>query len=107
MNMKIKLKNKGIVVPYIIALILGIAVIGLLGYWFFVLGGRFGGEAHVTDCDAMMTSYCQEWKNACYNIENKPIQPNWEAGGCTPPGDDASECKAVVGEADAPWCVAS
>lgn len=50
--------NKGIAVPYIIALILGIVVVALLGYWFFVLGGQFGGRASLTECQGKLNLYC-------------------------------------------------
>ncbi|TAL47569.1 hypothetical protein EPN87_02635 [archaeon] len=52
---------KGIAVPYIIALILGIVIIGLLGYWFFVLGGQVGGTGTMQTCSAKQAAWCQQW----------------------------------------------
>jgi hypothetical protein len=31
-------------ISYIIALILGVAVVAIIGYWFFVVQGQGGGE---------------------------------------------------------------
>lgn len=88
--------RKGVAVRYIIALILGIAAVGLLGYWFFVLGGKLGGEAVTTECRAKQVSYCQAWKALNYG-DVKPIEPDW--GTCTPVStSDASECQTLLGE---------
>jgi hypothetical protein len=53
--------KKGIAIPYIIALILGIAVVALIGYWFFVLGGRIPGQATITTCQSKEVAWCGEW----------------------------------------------
>jgi hypothetical protein len=68
--------EKGVAVPYIIALILGIAVVALLGYWFFVLGGRLGGESIAAECEAKLTSYCQAWKTLGYSTA-RPTTQDW------------------------------
>ncbi len=52
---------KGVAVPYIIALILGIVVIALLGYWFFVLGGGVGKQSTVQQCQSKVTAWCNLW----------------------------------------------
>jgi hypothetical protein len=52
---------KGIAVPYIIALILGIVIIGLLGYLLFVLGGQVGGTGTAQTCAAKQAAWCQQW----------------------------------------------
>ena len=57
---------KGIAVPYIIALILGIAVVALLGYWFFILGGTFSGKASLTDCQTKLRTFCFEYSATGY-----------------------------------------
>ena len=49
-------------VAYIVALILGVAVVALLGYWFFVQGGRFGGTVSLETCNAKKMSYCSQWQ---------------------------------------------
>ena len=50
--------RKAVAVPYIIALILGVAVIGLVGYWFVTTGGKFGGQSAKTICDNKFLQHC-------------------------------------------------
>ncbi len=58
-----KMRKTGAVpVPYIIALVLAIIVIALISYWFFVLGGDFGGIITEKACEAKKLAYCSEWK---------------------------------------------
>ena len=49
-------------VPYIIALVLAIIVIGLIAYWLFFSGGEFGGIITEKGCEAKKLAYCSEWK---------------------------------------------
>ena len=49
---------RAVAVPYIIALILGVAVIGLVGYWFASSGGKFGGQSAKTICDNKFLQWC-------------------------------------------------
>ena len=49
---------RGVAVPYIIALILGVTVIGLVGYWFAASGGKFGGQNAKTICDNKFLQWC-------------------------------------------------
>lgn len=53
-----KMSQKGVAVPYIIAIVLGIVVIGLVGYWLFISGGRFGTTSTQTDCNGKLLSWC-------------------------------------------------
>ncbi len=59
--------SKAVAVPYIIALVLGIAVLGLVGYWLFFSGGKFGGEALSVQCNSQKLIFCQGggWKSEC------------------------------------------
>ena len=50
--------EKAVAVPYIIALILGVALIGLVGYWFATTGGKFGGQSVKTVCENKFLQYC-------------------------------------------------
>ncbi len=59
--------KKGIAVPYIIALILGIVVVALLGYWFFILGGTFTGRASITECQTKLSTYCAAFAASGYD----------------------------------------
>ena len=59
--------SKGsIPIPYIIALLLGIAVVAILGYWFFVLSGLWGGEATLQTCRTNAHTYCAGWQTVAY-----------------------------------------
>ena len=59
--------SKAVAVPYIIALVLGIGVLGLVGYWLFTSGGKFGGEALSAQCNIQKLIFCQGggWKSEC------------------------------------------
>ncbi|MBI4010456.1 MAG: hypothetical protein HY361_04715 [Candidatus Aenigmarchaeota archaeon] len=48
-------------VPHIIAIVLGIVVIALIGYWFFSSGGQFSGTAAETTCRGKLFQYCASW----------------------------------------------
>src|SRR3990172_7100789 len=74
--------RKAVAVPYIIAILLGIAVIGLVGYWFFVSTGRLGGAATLTDCQNKEVQYCSQWLRTGV----KPLSWNLYAKGCTEVG---------------------
>ena len=93
-----KIGKKGDAIWYIIAVILGVAVILVLGYWFFNLGGKIGGKTAVAECEAKQITYCQSWKNlGCGAL--KPIEIDWK--NCEdeqPP--DTSECETLLGS----WC---
>lgn len=66
---------KAVAVPYIIALILGVAVIGLVGYWFASSGGKFGGQSAITICENKFLQYCigkggsETWTNFASQIQ--------------------------------------
>lgn len=50
--------RKAVAIPYVIALVLGIAVIGLIGFWFVSSGGKFGGQNSKTVCDNKFLQWC-------------------------------------------------
>lgn len=54
------MQTKGVAIPYIIAIIFGVVVLAIIGYWFFVMGGKFGMTTTSTECSTMKVSYCQE-----------------------------------------------
>lgn len=58
---------RAVAVPYVIALILGVAVIGLVGYWFATSGGKFGGQSSKTICDNKFLQYCVINPSSDYN----------------------------------------
>jgi len=105
--------KKGIAIPYIIALILGIAVVALIGYWFFVLGGRIPGQATLTSCQSKEVAWCGEWARTGLfpvdggTIEDELEDDDWddEEGGGYAPGCEAlgvlmptsARCTTVLG----------
>lgn len=58
--------KKGIAVPYIIAIMLGVAVIGFIGYWLFISSGKFGTGAASQQCKTDFIKACQEWASTGY-----------------------------------------
>ena len=50
--------RKAVAVPYIIALILGVAVIALLGVWFVMSGGKFTTQSGKSLCDNKFLQWC-------------------------------------------------
>lgn len=103
--------RKGIAVQYIIALILGVAVLGLIGYWFFVLGGRIPGEATTTWCQTRENRWCTTWARTGLfpydKTEDEVTDEDWDdgAGGGFAPGcaaigiaiPDADRCRTLLG----------
>jgi hypothetical protein len=53
-------------VAYIIALILGIAVLVALGYWFYTTGGKIGPTLSQQECQMRFQQNCEAWKNSGY-----------------------------------------
>lgn len=75
--------RKGVAVPYIIAILLGVAVIGLVGYWLFGSAGKIGPEEKRADCNIKLSNYCNEgvrvgsiaglsWDSTCNNVLSIP-----------------------------------
>lgn len=48
-------------ISYIVAIVLAIAVLALLGYWFYMSGGKFSGSVNRQDCLNLKLRYCTEW----------------------------------------------
>ena len=61
------LSKKGIAIPYIIALILGVIVVAVIGYWILGLSGLGGGAGITVDCDAQLIIACQEWAQSGFS----------------------------------------
>lgn len=71
------MKDKGAVpIPYIIALLLGVAVVAILGYWFFVLGGQLGGDITLQKCRSNAQIYCNSWKLLGYRYDSENYVPS-------------------------------
>jgi hypothetical protein len=88
-------------VPYIIALILGIVVVGILGYGFFILGWRIPGLSNQGNCQTKVTEWCSQWSKNDYDSNNMPAD-TWEtyAPGCDSAGigqPSAISCRLAMG----------
>jgi hypothetical protein len=66
---KKEIMGKAVATPYIIAIILGIIVIAIIGYYFLVLGGTIGGSGQQVNCDAQKLAVCREWSTLGYRAE--------------------------------------
>lgn len=63
---------KAVAVPYIIAILLGVGVIGLVGYWLFVSGGQFGAGATEQNCRNALLNMCNLWAADGYSADKLP-----------------------------------
>ncbi|MBI2005439.1 MAG: hypothetical protein HYS80_01625 [Candidatus Aenigmarchaeota archaeon] len=84
--------RKGVAIPYVIALVLGVAVVGLLGFWFVMTGGKLGQQSVETECQNAISIYCSKLL-----ISGVPATLDDDGAcartGITPPGSFAN-CKA-------------
>ena len=90
--------SKGAVpIPYIIALLLGIAVVAIIGYWFFVLGGQWGGETNLQTCNTRAYTWCASWQALGYDGDDTsgPSIVGWFYE--TEPGKGCSSYLATMG----------
>lgn len=77
--------NKGsIPIPYIIAIIFGIAVIAIIGYWFFTVSSSAGGVGSESECIAMKIAWCNE---AVAKNWMKPALAKWDTTCDTEPSN--------------------
>lgn len=90
--------KKAVAIPYIIALVLGVAVIVLLGYWFINQSGKTTNTGISVECQGRIFSFCNQW----FINDVKPT--SFDFGKCTKEGTtqtltvsdiDATKCKNV------------
>ena len=60
-------------VGYIVAIVLGVVVIALLGYFIIVNYGPFRGVASEATCRAQLLQYCSFWSADGYDLSKKPF----------------------------------
>jgi len=95
--------KKGVAVPYIIAIILGIVVLGLIGWWLFKGGGQIGGKISEAECMEKQIIYCSKWQLKNFAADNPPSGDDaWDklAKGCSGIGIKAptiTRCKTLLG----------
>jgi len=93
-------------IGYIIALVLGIAVVAILGYWFFIVQGSGGAQITVSQCQRLAYQYCQTWQANLYRDSNPPqttapdvgafIGEKWFAKAPTGSSAYASACDGIL-----------
>jgi len=68
------MKKGEVPVAYIIALILGIAVVAVLGYWFFIVQNQGGNTMNQEQCRSSASQYCARWRDNGYALggDNAP-----------------------------------
>ncbi len=62
--------KKAVAIPYVIALILGVIVVGILGYWFIAQGGKTIGKGKGSECDSL----CAAWRNSGFGLKPSNIK---------------------------------
>ncbi len=72
--------KKGVAVPYIIAILLGVGVIGLIGYWLFASGGQFGEGAATQQCRSDFQIVCTEWAGTGYDGDRPAYKGVFKSG---------------------------
>lgn len=61
--------KKAIAIPYVVAIILGIIIVGVIGYWLFLLYGGGVGTASEAVCRSKLLTYCSEWAETGYSVK--------------------------------------
>ncbi len=98
-------------VPYIIALVFGVIIIAVLGYWLYTQSSKSGSKGAIGECDAKKLLFCQAYKSLGYTTEplidfpvgcNKPTADRCIEllGGCKgkPTSYTEDSCKSAGGE---------
>jgi hypothetical protein len=66
-------------IPYIIALILGVIVLGLLAYWLYTGGVGFDKTVQESTCRTKVGFYCSSWKTNSYQSDKLPNNQKFSA----------------------------
>jgi hypothetical protein len=70
------MKKGAVPIPHIVALLLGIVVIALVGYWFFVQSGLWGQQSSLTICQGNAQAYCNTWKSQSTYYKADGVTPS-------------------------------
>jgi len=84
-------------IPYIIALVLAIVVIGLVVYWLYFSSTDFQNTINEYSCRSKMSAYCNQWKLST-------IVPATYFGGKSSSKDDCPVPRGMAGNVYAPEC---
>ncbi|MBI1978652.1 MAG: hypothetical protein HYS62_01160 [Candidatus Aenigmarchaeota archaeon] len=97
--------KKAVAIPYVIALILGIIVVGILGYWFVSQGGKTIGSGSAAECETLKFNYCKgfvQWDTKCGVIAPGITECNSCGNGKidTPLGEECDPPNSIKDEGD-------
>ena len=81
--------KKAVAIPYVIALILGVVVVALMGYWFVAQGGKTISAGTQAECDSL----CSIWRNSAFNAKPSNIEK-----ACPVPAGGESGLKVFCGD---------
>jgi hypothetical protein len=66
------MKKGAIPIPYIIALIFGVIVISLIGYWLTTQGSKTITTGNAAECNSKQYTFCIQWKNTAFRDDARP-----------------------------------
>ncbi len=55
---------KAVAIPYVIALVLGVVIISIIGYWAVIQSGKTSSSGLSADCQGKLFSYCTQRQNS-------------------------------------------
>ncbi len=87
---------KAVAIPYVIALILGIMVVGILAYWLINQAGKTTAQGASAECQGKIFSYCLAWDAQGKKCsDGQPSSFDW-GNKCTKPSDfKIDNCKSL------------
>jgi len=88
-------------IGYIIALVLGVAVVAILGYWFLLVQGAGGTQMSDIECKNKAFMYCTMWSANGYDINTGTQTPSLSVIN----GGDMWFAKTGVSNNYAPGCM--
>lgn len=94
--------TKAVAIPYIIALVLGVAIIGLIGYSFVSSGGKFSSQSTKTFCENKFLQYCTTKlaKNSLSSASKSDF--NNEVAECSGADLGSYDCNVILGIGSSP-----
>ncbi len=72
---------KGVAIPYVIALVLGVIIIGLIGYWLIFQGGKTIIVGNKAECDTMAFNYCNGFTSNFDETKCPGLKPEKDSTG--------------------------
>lgn len=66
-------------INYIVAIVLAVAVLALLGYWYYTSGGKFSTGVNRQECLTLKMRYCAEWGAQGYKTPIPTPPGSWDS----------------------------